>query len=143
MWFCIRILGYYRILCPPMSRNGSYPRRSRNHSAARHCNSAGANCRVMAYTLTLERHGRTDALASVEPVVSVTARHNVWNIHPHSCIRVVVPNSPHMVWVDPGEGTSTCQVNRSTTVSIEPGSPRQESRAITTILLRLITDSRG
>ena len=63
----------------------------------------------MAYTLTLERHGKTDALASVEPVVNVTARHNVWNIHPHSCTRVVVPNSPHMVWVDPGEGTFTAK----------------------------------
>ena len=70
--------------------------------------------------------------------MSVAARHKAWNIYPHSCIRVVVPNSPHMAWVDPGEGKFTCQVNRSTMVSIELGPPRRESRAMTTIPLRLI-----
>ena len=49
----------------------------------------------------------------------------------------MVPNSPHMAWVDPGEGTFTCQVNRSIMVRIEPGSPRRESGAMTTTLLRL------
>ena len=59
------------------------------------------------------------------------------NIYPYSCIRVMVPSSPHMAWVDPGEGTFTCQVNRSITVSIEPGPPRRESGAMTSTLLRL------
>ena len=40
-------------------------------------------------------------------------RYNVWHTSPYSCIRVMVPNSPHMAWVGPGEGTFTCQVNRS------------------------------
>ena len=58
----------------------------------------------MAYTLTLERHWENGVHREVEPVASVAARHNAWNIYPHSCIRVVVPNFPHMAWVDPGEG---------------------------------------
>ena len=49
----------------------------------------------------------------------------------------MVPNSPHMAWVDPGEGKFTCQVNRSTMVSIELGPPRRESRTTTTTPLRL------
>ena len=58
-------------------------------------------------------------------------------IYPHSCIRVMVPHSPHMAWVDPGKGTFTCQVNHSITLNIEPGPPRRESGAMTITLLRL------
>ena len=40
-------------------------------------------------------------------------RYNVWHTSPYSCISVMVPNSPHMAWVGPGESTFTYQVNRS------------------------------
>ena len=95
-------------------RNGSYSRGSMNHGADRHCDLTDARCQAMAYTMTLERHWESDAHARRPNLLSATARHNACLIYPHSCIRVMVPNSPQMAWVDPGEGTFTCQVNRST-----------------------------
>ena len=81
----------------------------------------------MAHTMTLERHYESDAQARPN-LVSVTVRHNACLIYPHSCIRVMVPDSPQLAWVDPGEGTFACQVNRSDTVVIELGPPRRESK---------------
>ena len=41
-----------------------------------------------------------------------------------------------MALFDPAESTFTCQVNRSNTVGIKPGPPRQESIMVITIPLR-------
>eukprot|EP00111_Clytia_hemisphaerica_P019409 TCONS_00057277-protein len=102
----------------------------------------GASCQAMAYTVTLEQHWESDAHARPN-FMSDTARHNVCLIYPHSFIRVMVPNSPRMTWVDPGEGIFTCQVNRRDTGSIELGPPRWKSRMITTIpLLYKLTEIR-
>ena len=54
-----------------------------------------------------ELHGRTLVLASVEPIEYRHAPQCLVYL-PHSCIRVMVPDFPHMAWVGPGEGTFTC-----------------------------------
>ena len=84
-------------------QNGSYSKRSRNHGADRHCDLTDASCQAMAYTMTLERHWESDAHARPN-LVSATALHNACLIYSHSRIRVILPNSTHMAWVDPGEG---------------------------------------
>ena len=40
----------------------------------------------------------------------------------------MIPNSPHMAFVDPGEGTLTCQVNHSTDWESNPDLPGTEGK---------------
>ena len=65
-------------------------------------------------------------LASVEHWVP--SHHNVLYISLYSCIRVMVPNSPHMVYIHlPSKSQHL--------VGVEHGSSAQQGRSITTVLL--------
>ena len=52
-------------------------------------------------------------------------------IYPHPCFRKMVPNSPHMAYVDPGARVSL--VNRSTMMTIKLGSRKNYSYTLVSL----------
>ena len=88
------------------------------------------------WTAVANRNGEQCVRASTWTLVYYYhPRYNVWHTSPYSCIRVMVPNSPHgMGW--PGRRYIHLPSKSQHQVGIEPWNPARKSKSMTTILLR-------